>query len=301
MNIKAVTPRGYCKGVINAINIAKKTKEENPNTNITMLGMIVHNKYVVNACEDMGIKCLDANNKTRLELLDEINDGIVIITAHGVGDDVIKKAKSKGLNVVDATCVDVIKTHKIVKEHVKTGDVIYIGKKTHPEAEGVVSLSNKVHLVSNIDDIEKLPELTNVLITNQTTMSLFDIELLIKACLIKYKDAKVYEEICNATRIRQEAVRSLKDVDCLIVVGDKHSNNSYQLKNIALNSGIKKAYLIETVNDLNEEMLNDCNNIAVTSGASTPTYLTTQVINILKVYIDTKVLKKEIIDISKII
>lgn len=301
MNIKAVTPRGYCKGVINAINIAKKTKEENPNTNITMLGMIVHNKYVVNACEDMGIKCLDANNKTRLELLDEINDGIVIITAHGVGDDVIKKAKSKGLNVVDATCVDVIKTHKIVKEHVKTGDVIYIGKKTHPEAEGVVSLSNKVHLVSNIDDIEKLPELTNVLITNQTTMSLFDIELLIKACLIKYKDAKVYEEICNATRIRQEAVRSLKDVDCLIVVGDKHSNNSYQLKNIALNSGIKQAYLIETVNDLNEEMLNDCNNIAVTSGASTPTYLTTQVINILKVYIDTKVLKKEIIDISKII
>lgn len=301
MNIKAVTPRGYCKGVINAINIAKKTKEENPNTNITMLGMIVHNKYVVNACEDMGIKCLDVNNKTRLELLDEINDGIVIITAHGVGDDVIKKAKSKGLNVVDATCVDVIKTHKIVKEHVKTGAVIYIGKKTHPEAEGVVSLSNKVHLVSNIDDIEKLPELTNVLITNQTTMSLFDIELLIKACLIKYKDAKVYEEICNATRIRQEAVRSLKDVDCLIVVGDKHSNNSYQLKNIALNSGIKKAYLIETVNDLNEEMLNDCNNIAVTSGASTPTYLTTQVINILKVYIDTKVLKKEIIDISKII
>lgn len=301
MDIKAVTPRGYCKGVIRAINIAKKTKEENPNENITMLGMIVHNKYVVDACENLGIKCLDAKDKTRLELLDEIDDGIVLITAHGVGDDVINKAKDKGLQVVDATCVDVIRTHELVKNHVKNGDVIYIGKKTHPEAEGVVSLSDKVFLVSSIEDIEKLDNLTNVLITNQTTMSLYEIEYLINACLIKYKDAKVHEEICNATRIRQEAVKSLQDIDCLFVVGDIHSNNSMQLKNIGLKTNIKKAYLIETVNDLTNDMLKDCESIAITSGASTPTYLTTQVIEALNNYKITKKLKKEIIDIDKII
>ncbi|MDI9517769.1 MAG: 4-hydroxy-3-methylbut-2-enyl diphosphate reductase [Bacillota bacterium] len=302
MNIITVTPRGYCKGVINAINLVKQTRKENPNEKITMLGMIVHNKYVVKAFEEIGIKCIDAKNKTRLELLDEVDSGIVIITAHGASEEVTIKAKEKGLKVVDATCIDVIKTHKIVKEHIKHGDVIYIGKKTHPEAEAIVSISNKVHLISNLDDVDNLPkDLFNPLITNQTTMSLYNIEILINACLLKYKNAKVAEEICNATRIRQEAVRNLKDVDTLLVVGDVNSNNSNQLRNIGLNSGIKNAYLIETVNDLTKEMLENFKTVAITSGASTPTYLTSQVIEKLKEYIETKELKKEIIDITKII
>ena len=301
MDIITVSPRGYCKGVIRAINIAKKTKQDNPTSKITILGMIVHNKYVVEACENLGIVCLDAKGKTRLELLDEINEGIVLITAHGVSDQVIKKAKDKGLTIVDATCVDVIKTHDIVKNHINNGDVIYIGKKTHPEAEGVIALSDKVHLVSCKEDIDNLKELKNVLITNQTTMSLLDIDYLIKECLIKFKDAKVYEEICNATRVRQEAIKNLENIDVLFVVGDISSNNSNQLKNIALDSGIKKAFLIETSNDITKDMLNDVVSIGVTSGASTPTYLTTQVIDVLNHYIETKELIHLNVDISKII
>ncbi len=301
MEIKAVTPRGYCKGVVKAIDIAKKTKLSNPDKKVTMLGMIVHNKYVVEACEKMGIICLDGKGKTRLELLDEVDEGIVIFTAHGVSDEVVKKATEKGLEIVNATCVDVIRTHEIVKSHIDKGDVIYIGKKTHPETEGVIALSEKVHLVTSIDDIKNLKNLKNVLITNQTTMSLLDIKYLIEKCTEKYQDALVYEEICNATRVRQEAIQKLIDVDCLLVVGDTHSNNSNQLKNIALKSGVKNAYLIESANDITLEMIKDAKKVAVTSGASTPTYLTMQVLSTLENFKDTKILEKQIIEIDKII
>ncbi len=301
MEIKAITPRGYCKGVVRAIEIAKSTKKNNPDEKVTMLGMIVHNKFVVEACEKMGIICLDSKGKTRLELLDEIDEGIVIFTAHGVSDEVVKKAKLKGLHIVDATCVDVIKTHNLVKNHVNYGDVIYIGKKTHPEAEGVVALSDKIHLVSNKEDIDNLPELNNVLITNQTTMSLYDIDFLIKECIKKYPSAVVYDEICSATRVRQEAIMKLEDADTLIVVGDTHSNNSTQLKNIALKCGVKNAYLIENVNELSLDMIKDAKKVAVTSGASTPTYLTMQVLSALESYKETNIIEKQIIDINKII
>lgn len=285
MEIISVIPRGYCQGVVRAIQIARKTAQDNPNKKVTMLGMIVHNQYVVDACKEIGINFVEDPSKTRSELLDEINEGIVIFTAHGISDDVKQKAISKGLEVVDASCLDVIRTHDLVKEHVSDGsDVIYIGKKNHPESEGTVGLSQHVHLVTCVDDVDSLTNLNNVLITNQTTLSILDIQKIIDACLKKYPNAIVSQEICNATRIRQEAVMNLKEADVLIVVGDARSNNSNQLKQIALSSGIKEAYLIDSVSDLKEEMVKNKNRIAVTSGSSTPNELTQQVIQFLKEY-----------------
>ena len=284
MEIISVSPRGYCQGVVKAIMTAQKTVKENPNERVSMLGMIVHNKHVVKACKDLGIYTLEAKGKTRLELLDEIDEGIVIFTAHGVSDDVYKKAKEKGLKVVDATCKDVAKTHDLVRNHVKNGDVIYIGKPHHPEAEGVVGLSNRVHLVSKLEDLNNLPDLTNVLITTQTTLSLLDTKDLIEACIKAYPDATNAPEICNATTIRQMAVMDLENIDVLIVVGDPHSNNSNQLKEIGLNAGIKHCYLIDDVTYLKEDMIKGADRIAVTSGSSTPTILTNQVISFLKEY-----------------
>ena len=107
---------------------------------------------------------------------------------------------------------------------------------------------------------------------------------IINACLEKYPKATVAEEICAATRMRQEAVMNLTDTDCLIVVGDPRSNNSNQLKRIAFDAGIKEAFLIGSVLDLKEEMVKNKNRIAVTSGSSTPNSLTNQVIDFLKQY-----------------
>lgn len=285
MEIISVIPRGYCQGVVRAIQIARQTAEDNPNTPVYMLGMIVHNQYVVDACKAIGIRFVEDPGKTRSELLDEIDSGIVIFTAHGIADSVKQKAIQKGLKVVDASCLDVIKTHDLVKSHIKKdGDVLYIGKKGHPESEGTVSLSKRVHLITSIEDVQRIHDVKNVLITNQTTLSILDTAKIVEACLNKFPDAIVAKEICNATRVRQEAVMKLENTDVLIVVGDSRSNNSNQLKQIALASGINNAYLIDSIRNLKEDMVKGKNRIAVTSGSSTPNELTQQVITFLKQY-----------------
>ncbi len=279
MEIISVTPRGYCQGVVRAIRIAEETAGKHPGETITMLGMIVHNRYVVQKCESLGIRCIEDSSRTRLELLDDIDDGIVIITAHGANDAVFAKARSKGLQIVDATCPDVEKTHTLVRSHVEHGDVIYLGKHNHPEAEGTVGISPHVHLVSSVEEAEQLEGLADVLITSQTTLSILDTRRILDACLRKYPDAKVYPEVCNATRIRQEAVLRLKNTDVLIVVGDPHSNNSHQLARIGQDNGIPRTWLIENAEQLRDDMIAGAVRIAVTSGSSTPNELTQAVID----------------------
>lgn len=302
MEIIPVIPRGYCKGVVRAINLAKETAQKYPNTPITMLGMIVHNQYVVEACEKLGIHCIEEKGKTRLELLDKINDGIVIFTAHGVSEEVIKKAQQKGLITIDASCDDVTKTQSIVKDYLENNyDVLYIGKKNHPEAEAVVAISPHVHFIETEQDLDNLPSFNKVMITNQTTMSIFEIYKILEACKQKYADVEILDEICNATRIRQEAIMKLENIDCLLVVGDPKSNNSNKLKEIALERNIPSVYLLETAKDVEEEWIKDKNRIAVTSGASTPTYLTNQVIKMLQHYAETTELIKPEIDINQLL
>ena len=284
MEIIKVTPRGYCQGVIRAIRTAIATAKDNPGVKITMLGMIVHNNYVVEQCRSLGIDFVEDPGASRLELLDKIDEGIVIFTAHGVSDEVRRKAADKGLKIADATCPDVIKTHTLVRDHTKNGDVLYIGRKNHPESEGTIQLSPRVHLVTCTEDLRDLGPLENVLITCQTTLSVTDTQQIIQACIEKYPDATVAEEICNATRMRQEAVMNLKDADCLIVVGDPRSNNSNQLRQIAAHAGITDAYLVDSVLSLKEEMIKNKNRIAVTSGSSTPNSITDQVIGFLREY-----------------
>lgn len=287
MEVIKVTPRGYCKGVVNAIQLAKKTAMKYKDTPIYVLGMLVHNSYVMQALSELNIIALDDKAKTRLELLDEIDHGVVIFTAHGISPKVKEKAQQKGLICIDASCPDVVKTQVIVSEQLIKGfDVLYIGKSHHPEAEAVVSLSEHVHLICKQDDIEKLPLLKNVFVTNQTTMSIFDIKDLFQKIKERFPHAIFCEEICNATRIRQQAVADLKqqNIDLLYVVGDRYSNNSNRLAQIAHEQGIKNVYLIDDVTNIKDEQLNNVKRVAVTSGASTPTYLTTQVIEYLENY-----------------
>lgn len=303
MKIIPLIPRGYCKGVVNAINIAKKCAIQYPNQPITVLGMIVHNQYVVKALEQYNIKTLEAKGKTRMELLDEINEGVVLFTAHGISDAVIEKAKAKGLICVDASCSDVILTKKQVQQKIEEGyHVLYIGKKGHPEAEAIITSCNEITLISNQEEAQNLSiDKPKLYLTNQTTMSILEIKDIIDIIQKKYPHCLIEEEICNATRMRQEAVYNLKEADLLYVVGDPHSNNSTKLKSIALQNGIKDVHLIETCHQIKEEDLKDKQIIAITAGASTPTYLTQQVIQVLNEYNETHILNIPEIDLSKII
>ena len=241
MKVTGIVPRGYCKGVIRAINIVKETIEQ-PGP-ITVLGMIVHNQFIVDALKKRGAITIEDASKTRMELLDEINEGTVIITAHGAGDCVIEKAKSKGLNVVDATCLDVIKTHTLIKEQLKRGkDVLYIGKKNHPEAEGALLIDPEhIHLITSKNDY---------VMTNQSTMSLYDVYDLCEYAK-KILDVEIMKETCSATQIRQEAIAKMdEDIDLVIIVGDPHSNNTKKLASISIEKAHKDTKMIGSLEEL---------------------------------------------------
>lgn len=282
MEIKRVVPSGYCKGVVNAINIVKKTKEEYPNENIYILGMIVHNSYVSKQMEDLGVITLEDPNLSKEELLDTIEKGVVIFTAHGISDKIKQKALDKGLICVDASCVDVLKNKDLIKSYLDKGyDVVYFGKKKHPEAEAILSLSDNIHLVSNISDIDNLNiSNDNLFITNQTTMSYLEVEDMLKLIKDKYPTCIIQKEICNATSSRQLAITNIKDGDVLYVVGDVKSNNTNKLKEIG-SKYFKKVFLISNYKEINKKDLVNENKIYVTAGASTPPILIDEVIDYL--------------------
>lgn len=308
MNVQAISPRGYCYGVINALKVAKQARQEHPQAKVYLLGMIVHNKFIVQALEKLDIITLDDQKKSRLDLLDDIQDGVVVLTAHGTDQKVYDKAKAKGLTIYDATCKDVLKTHHLIEDYLNQDyQVIYYGTKDHPEAQAAISIDpQKVHLITGSDDLNKLkfaPD-TKLVLTTQTTLSILDAQTVFKEAQKLFPHIIIVEEICNATRLRQEALTNIDDdVDIAFVVGDRFSNNTNKLVSVLKQQKDIEVYLIESINDLDVNLLHDKQKAAVTSGASTPTYLTNMVIEFLQQYQadDPQTHVKPKIDIDKII
>ncbi|MBR3251627.1 MAG: 4-hydroxy-3-methylbut-2-enyl diphosphate reductase [Erysipelotrichaceae bacterium] len=284
MEVNRVVPSGYCKGVVNAIKLAKKTRADNPDAKIYILGMLVHNSFVSEELASLGIVTLDDSFKSKEELLDEVDDGIIIFTAHGISDQIKNKAAAKGLRYVDATCVDVLKTQNIIKDYLNDDyEIIYFGKRKHPEAEAVLSISDKIHLVTDEKDLETLDlKEKKLFLTNQTTMSYLELNDLIEKVKQIYPQIIVQQEICNATSSRQEAIARLVDCDLLYVVGDSKSNNTNKLVDIAKEQGIRKVLLIHSYKDIDTNDLEDVKKVYVTAGASTPPLLIDEVISFLK-------------------
>ncbi len=285
MEVIPIAPRGFCKGVFNAIRLAKQTAIENPGVQITILGQIVHNRFVVEALGKYGIKTLDNPKSSRLELLDQVTDGIVIFTAHGISRNVKEEAIRRQLIVMDTTCTDVLSTQALIESaSLAHQTVFYIGKSGHPEANAVLESYSGVYLIEKIQDIPSLDNRTEIFVTNQTTMSKNDIEHIIDAIIKQYPQAHIAREVCAATRLRQEAVEKIKIADALIVVGDPKSNNTMMLAKIAVEHNIKQVIQIESIEQLDTSILRKDMKMAVTAGASTPHKLTQQIIDYLKTY-----------------
>ncbi|ADC50802.1 4-hydroxy-3-methylbut-2-enyl diphosphate reductase [Alkalihalophilus pseudofirmus OF4] len=287
MNVMKISPRGYCYGVVDAMVLARQAAQnlDLPRP-IYILGMIVHNQHVTEAFEEDGIISLDGPN--RVEILKQVEKGTVIFTAHGVSPEVRKLAKEKGLTVVDATCPDVTRTHDLIREKAAEGyEFIYVGKKGHPEPEGAIGVAPEaVHLVESVEDVSNLKAGTDkLIITNQTTMSQWDVSDIMKKAMEIYPSAEVHNEICLATQVRQEAVaEQAKECDLVIVVGDPKSNNSNRLAQVSEQIAGTKAYRIGDISELQLEWLKGVNLVGVTSGASTPTPITKEVITFLENY-----------------
>ncbi|MDP9740096.1 UNVERIFIED_ORG: 4-hydroxy-3-methylbut-2-enyl diphosphate reductase [Bacillus sp. B2I3] len=287
MKVIKISPRGYCYGVVDAMVIARNAAlDKTLPRPIYILGMIVHNKHVTDAFEEEGIITLDGSNRN--DIIEQVDSGTVIFTAHGVSPEIRKIAEKKGLVTLDATCPDVTATHDLIREKQAEGyQIIYIGKKGHPEPEGAVGVApDVVHLVQKDEDVEALTlNSDKIIVTNQTTMSQWDVLDIMDKVKEKFPHAEVHKEICLATQVRQEAVaEQAGEADVLIVVGDPKSNNSNRLAQVSQEIAGTRAYRIADISELSLEWLKDAETVAVTSGASTPTPITKEVIAFLEQY-----------------
>lgn len=289
MKVIKIIPRSYCHGVVEAINfVVSATLDPSVPRPLYLLGELVHNKNITNVLKNAGVITLEQKNKTRLELLDEIpnNKGTVIFTAHGVSDVVIEKAKTKNLNIINATCTDVTNTFNLIKDRIKQGyEIIYIGKFNHPESMAAWELNkDKVHLIQSISDIKNLDIKTEkIVITNQTTLSIWDVALVADELKVQFPSSIYEREICDATQTRQSAVVDCSsDVDLIIIVGDPKSNNSNKLVEVSQKIGKTPAILIENVSDLVDFDFTHVNSVGVSAGASTPPLLVKDVFDFLE-------------------
>ena len=283
MEVLRITPRGYCHGVVDAFRIARRVRESTDGP-VHMLGQLVHNTHATDDLQDQGIRLVDPPN--RLAGLEQITEGTVIFTAHGVSPEVKRRAIQRGLAAVDATCSDVVRTHDLVRDLAERGyDVVYIGRRGHPEPEGVMGEApGRVHLVQDVADVAALDLAGDrVAVTCQTTLSMWDTEALIEAVRRRWPAAEVHNEICRATQERQEAaVAAAREVDLVIVVGSPRSSNSNRLVEVVRQLGGKPAYLVDSLEDLDPRWFEGVGRVGVTSGASTPTKLTRQVVEYLE-------------------
>lgn len=290
MEVTKISPRGYCYGVVDALQLVRQTaKDPNVPRPIYVLGQIVHNRHAIEELTNLGVITLDGPD--RASILEQATEGTAIFTAHGVSPLVKKRARERGLNCIDATCPDVTVTHDLVLELVASGYyILYIGKKGHPEPEGVLGeVPGHISLIENEADVDALAltpaQEEKLAVSTQTTLSQWDTRRVIEYIKARYPRAEVHVDICAATQTRQEAVvAQARGADLTIVVGDPRSNNTNRLVQVSEELAGVPAVRIEDLSQLNPDWLKGKKRIAVTAGASTPSQLTREVIRYLEQY-----------------
>jgi 4-hydroxy-3-methylbut-2-enyl diphosphate reductase len=280
MKVILAQPRGFCAGVVRAVEIVERALEKY-GPPVYVRHEIVHNKHVVES--------LKAKGAVFVEDVSEVPDNAVtIFSAHGVAKSVEEEAAQRNLPVLNATCPLVTKVHNQGKRYVGQGrKLILIGHAGHPEVEGTMGqIPSPVILVQSEADVEKLdlPVDTPVAYVTQTTLSVDDTQGIIQALQRKFTNIVGPEtrDICYATQNRQSAVRDLsKLVDVILVVGATNSSNSNRLREIGEESGLP-SYLIADGSELNPKWLEGMNVVGLTAGASAPEVLVEDVIDTLR-------------------
>ena len=279
MKVILAQPRGFCAGVVRAIEIVERAIEKY-GPPVYVRHEIVHNKWVVDT--------LKARGAVFVEELSEVPpDGITIFSAHGVSKAVVEDARQRGLHVLNATCPLVSKVHSQGRHYVRQGrTVILIGHVGHPEVEGTLGqIPGNVLLVQNENDVAALdlPEDTPIAYVTQTTLSVDDTRGIIAALTERFKDAvgPGTQDICYATQNRQTALRELaKRVDVIFVVGAKNSSNSNRLREIGIEAGTP-SHLIADGSEIQPEWLHNVETVGITAGASAPEVMVMDAINAL--------------------
>jgi 4-hydroxy-3-methylbut-2-enyl diphosphate reductase len=269
-------PRGFCAGVDRAIEIVERALEKFGSP-IYVRHEIVHNTHVVADLKSRGA--------VFIESLDDVPaDSTLVFSAHGVPKSVEAEAARRGLRVFDATCPLVTKVHvEVAKLHKEGYEFIMIGHKGHPEVEGTMGqLASGIHLVEDVDDVERLRPLQTekLAVVTQTTLSVDDAKEISSAIEAKFPNIRSpkQQDICYATQNRQDAVKMLSSkVDVVVVVGSPTSSNSNRLRDVAANLGAL-SYMVDDASELKEDWFIGKAKVGLTAGASAPDVLVQEVI-----------------------
>jgi 4-hydroxy-3-methylbut-2-enyl diphosphate reductase len=273
-------PRGFCAGVIRAIEIVERALGEY-GTPVFVLHEIVHNRHVVEKLKSRGARFVES--------LGEMPSGaVMILSAHGVSTTVVQQAKQRNLRIIDATCPLVTKVHLQAQRYSQQGfELIIIGHPGHPEVEGTRGwVEGPVHVIPNRSGIELLgiKNPNRLAYVTQTTLSTDDTRDVIAALKRRFPNVQGpnLSDICYATQSRQNAVRLLaKVIDLLLVVGGRNSSNSNRLREVGEQNSLS-SHLIEDVNDLNPDWFVKVARVGITAGTSAPEWMVQSVLEKLR-------------------
>ncbi len=283
MKVDILKPIGYCLGVTKAINQAIKIKEKYKDKNVYVFGSLVHNENVINDLNKRGIISLDIKNPIE-QLKKFTSDDIVIFTAHGHDESYEEILKKNQVTFFDTTCEKVKNNLDVIKVNISRG-VIYVGKNNHPETLASLSISDKIYFydLNKGMDFTKVKH-TNPLIINQTTLSILELKNIHQEIINYIPGALIADEICSATRIRQEKLINLnKNYDLILIVGSVKSSNTDKLyQMVKLNHPKIDCFKINSVEELKNINLNNYHYALIASGTSTPISVVNEIENKLK-------------------
>ena len=275
---------GFCYGVKRAVEAVKKLKLENPDKKIYVLGELIHNSQVIKELEEAKIKTVN-------DIRDLKAPGICVVRTHGQTPEIFKAIENKGFEVYDLTCPDVKKVQQKAIELIQSGYyLVIVGKEEHPEVSAIKSnalqYGNNVIVSETIEQLKtyenELREHKKIGIVVQTTQMLSTLNPIIEYLTSISKELHIANTICPSTSLRQnEALELAKENDLMIVVGSRNSANTTHLAQIT--NSITKTIHIETANELDnyKNIIENCQKIGITAGASTPQNVIDNVIQYL--------------------
>ena len=269
MKVSVAKDAGYCFGVRDAVDLAYDAAKEHGS--VYMLGDIVHNENVVNDLNKAGAKVVNS--------LDHVpKDKPVLLRAHGTKNEVWKKAKSKNINIIDATCPLVHEIHKEVKKLSKDGrQIIVVGDHGHDEVVAIADQVKNTIVISSIEEAEKLKKYKKAGIVSQSTQTIENVQDIIAVLMEKIFDLHFVNTICYPTKRNQEQIKEMAKInDVMIIIGSFTSANSKRLTMLSKKINVK-TYQVTGWEDINKGWFSGCDSVGISAGASTPDYLINEV------------------------
>lgn len=271
MKIIIAEKAGYCFGIQNAMAMVENTLETYPGQQIYCLGDISHNRQEMGRLITLGVKKVDT--------LDAVEDGVVIIRSHGVGRNVITAAEEKALTIVNATCPFVRAMQNKVRDYYEKGyQIVIVGNAEHPEVVGAMGWCDDSGIVlSSGDEVDALPHFEKICVVAQTTIIETKFQRITEALKNKADECVIFNTICSATAERQAAAaKTAEGVEYMIVVGGYHSSNTQKLLEVC-KAHCKNTCHIETAGELDPDEIKKYQTIGITAGASTPDWIVKEV------------------------